>query len=211
MDEKPCCAAAAERMTKKLSIEGKPLGIAHLDEIMADVRARHLQGDVEIGEALLKQVKIFNYVPSGVHPAYKIALLEEYKRRETEHPLAVQDAVSGCGCASRKTMIYTCSGGSNVGQLSNEVAKALAMSGKGKFACLAGVGAHSDSFVNNARNAQTVIVIDGCSSRCAAKTLEHAGIGPSISIVITDLGFKKDTGVLETEREDVLKVLNLIE
>jgi hypothetical protein len=48
---------------------------------MSEVRAMELQSDAEIGEALLKKVKVFNYVPSNASSEYERALLEEYHRR----------------------------------------------------------------------------------------------------------------------------------
>jgi hypothetical protein len=45
------------------------------------------------------------------------------------------------------TMILACSGGSNVGQLSNQAAIELTQEGFCKLSCLAGVGAHLSGFV----------------------------------------------------------------
>ncbi len=81
MEDKPCCAEAAARLIKHLVIDGIPIGLARLDEIMSEVRASRLPGDAEIAEALLKNVKIYNYVPSSASSEYKRALLEEYHRR----------------------------------------------------------------------------------------------------------------------------------
>ncbi len=116
-----------------------------------------------------------------------------------------------CGCSSKATMIYACSGGSNVGQTSNEAAKILAARGRGNFACLSGVGAQKESFINNAKKANTIVVIDGCGSKCALKTLERAGIDGSLCLVLTDLGMIKDTSVLDTKKEDVEKVVTRVE
>ncbi len=82
MEEKPCCAEAAARMTKHLTIGGSTVGLAKLDEVMSEVRKMELPGDSEIGEALLKKIKIFNYVPSSAGSEYKRGLLEDYHRRD---------------------------------------------------------------------------------------------------------------------------------
>ena len=60
------------------------------------------------------------------------------------------------------TMILACSGGSNVGQLSNQAAIELTQEGFGKLSCLAGVGAHLSGFVQSARDITELVVIDGC-------------------------------------------------
>ncbi|MFA5311873.1 MAG: MTH895/ArsE family thioredoxin-like protein, partial [Methanomassiliicoccales archaeon] len=78
-----------------------------------------------------------------------------------------------CGCETTGTMLFPCSGGSNVGQISNDVAKMLISEGIGKFSCLAGIGAHSENFIKAAKKAQKVVAIDGCGSKCALKTLQH--------------------------------------
>ena len=81
MGDKPCCAEAAARRIRHLVIDGSPIGVARLDDIMSEVRGMSLPGDEEIAEALLKKVKIFNYVPSSASSEYKQALLEEYRRK----------------------------------------------------------------------------------------------------------------------------------
>jgi hypothetical protein len=81
MEEKPCCPEAAARRTKKLMISGSPVGLARLDEVMDEVKKLGLLGDSEIGDELLKKIKIFNYVPSSASLEYIRALLEEYHRR----------------------------------------------------------------------------------------------------------------------------------
>jgi len=81
MEDKPCCAEAAARKIKQLMIKGSPIGLSQLEEVMSEVRAMGLQSDAEIGEALLKKVKVFNYVPSSASSEYETALLEEYHRR----------------------------------------------------------------------------------------------------------------------------------
>ncbi len=81
MDEKPCCTAAAARKMKQLTIGGHSVGIDRLDDIISEVEAMRLKDDAQIGEAILKRVKIFNYIPSSAVPEYIRALLEEYKRR----------------------------------------------------------------------------------------------------------------------------------
>jgi hypothetical protein len=82
MEDKPCCAAAAARKIRKLVIGGREIGIAQLDEIVAKVGSMGLEGEAT-GIALLKEVKIFNYVPRDQEEIYKLAMLDEYCRRES--------------------------------------------------------------------------------------------------------------------------------
>ncbi len=52
-----------------------------------------------------------------------------------------------CCTPGGNIMILACSGGSNVGQLSNQAAVELTREGYGKMFCLAGIGAHLTGFV----------------------------------------------------------------
>jgi uncharacterized metal-binding protein len=94
-------------------------------------------------------------------------------------------------CSARKTLIFACSGGSNVGQITNEAAKKLDQEGLGSFYCLAGLGARLDGFIANAQGADEVIAIDGCPVACARKILEAAEVPISTYVVATELGIEK--------------------
>ncbi|MDW5564338.1 MAG: hypothetical protein SA339_14080 [Methanomassiliicoccus sp.] len=83
VDDKPCCAAAAARKIKKIMIRDQETGIAQLDEIIAKIRAMNLD-DAEIGRALLKEVKIFNFVPRSQEKDYELAMVKEYDRRKND-------------------------------------------------------------------------------------------------------------------------------
>ena len=94
-------------------------------------------------------------------------------------------------CAAKKVLIFPCSGGSNVGQITNEAAKKLDQEGVGSFYCLAGIGARLDGFITNAQGADEVIALDGCSVGCAKKALEASEVPISTYVVATELGIEK--------------------
>jgi hypothetical protein len=81
MEDKPCCAEAAARKIKHLMVGGSPVGVSRLDEVMSEINTMGLESDAEIGEALLKKIRVFNYVPLNASSEYSKALLEEYHRR----------------------------------------------------------------------------------------------------------------------------------
>jgi uncharacterized metal-binding protein len=93
--------------------------------------------------------------------------------------------------AFERIIVLPCSGSSNCGQIANNVAVKLTEKGIGKMACLAGIGAHIEKMVESAKSANRVVVIDGCSTSCASKVIEHIGIPLTNHICITDLGIKK--------------------
>jgi len=79
-DNKPCCAADALRRIRQIPINGIPTGITMLDECIAEVKTQDLKSESEIQGALLKRVKVYNYIPPNVEKEYTRALFEEYKK-----------------------------------------------------------------------------------------------------------------------------------
>lgn len=76
----PCCAADALRRIRQIKINGIITGITMLDESIAAVKEQNLGRDSAICEALMKKIRIYNYVPNGVEEAYAMAIMEEYKK-----------------------------------------------------------------------------------------------------------------------------------
>jgi hypothetical protein len=79
-DNKPCCAADALRHIRQIPINGISTGITMLDECIAEVKTQDLKSEPEIRDALLKRVKVYNYIPRNVEDEYARALFEEYKK-----------------------------------------------------------------------------------------------------------------------------------
>jgi hypothetical protein len=80
-DAKPCCAAAAARMVKKLALPHGEVGIVNLENILKEVADLKLVDNEAIKKELLKRVKIYNYVAPSAEADYSKALLKEYKRQ----------------------------------------------------------------------------------------------------------------------------------
>ena len=101
--------------------------------------------------------------------------------------------MSSCCSVQDQVLILACSGGSNVGQLSNQAAVELNRCGLGLLKCSVGVAAGIEGLVNGARQAPHVIVIDGCDVGCAKAGLAaQAGREPDTYVVVTDLGIGKN-------------------
>jgi hypothetical protein len=79
-ENKPCCAADALRRIRQIPVNGINTGITMLDESITAVKEQNLHSDTEIRDALMKKVKIYNYVPKGVEDEYARAIMEEYKK-----------------------------------------------------------------------------------------------------------------------------------
>lgn len=117
-----------------------------------------------------------------------------------------------CCDSNNQIMILACSGGSNVGQLSNQAAVELTQEKFGKMFCLAGIGGHLGGFVQSAKDVPTLIGIDGCPVGCVKAILEHAQIPLKNHVVITELGIEKnkDLNLKSSEIADVKKAVKEI-
>ena len=105
-------------------------------------------------------------------------------------------------CGKGDVLLFACSGGSNVGQISNDAAKALDQLGQGSFFCLIGVGAQLPNFVERIKkDGTTVVAIDGCGVACAKKALENVGATADAYVVVTDLGIEKGHHFNHTQEE----------
>ena len=96
-----------------------------------------------------------------------------------------------CECGSTPVLIFACSGGSDVGELSDRAARALGKEICGKMYCLAGIGGDVSGIVESTKSADDILVIDGCALHCAKKTLERAGFNQFEHVDITAYGFVK--------------------
>lgn len=110
-----------------------------------------------------------------------------------------------CASAGSNIMMLACSGGSNVGQLSNRAAVELTQEGFGKMFCLAGIGGGISGFVQSAKDAPVVVAIDGCPIGCAKKILANNGIENAKVLLLTELGIEKNKN-LDPVPEELEKV-----
>lgn len=113
------------------------------------------------------------------------------------------------GGSGGSVMILACSGGSNVGQLSNQAAIELTQEGFGKMFCLAGIGGHLSGFVQSAKDVPAMVAIDGCAVGCAKAILEHAEVPLKAYLVLTDLDIEKNKD-FNLKREEIDKVKSAV-
>ena len=97
-----------------------------------------------------------------------------------------------CCCSVDTAVTLACSGGSNVGQITNEVAKRLWSEGLANFFCLAGVGGRVSGMVASVKGSDKVLVLDGCPVGCAKKCMEGTGLTDYEYLVVTELGVAKE-------------------
>jgi len=98
-------------------------------------------------------------------------------------------------------MIYACSGGANVAEVSDRAARKLMEQSCGTMFCLAGLGAGIEGMVQKAKDADMNLVIDGCDMDCARKIFDRAGVENYRQMRVTDLGIEKKKGVRATDEQ----------
>lgn len=115
---------------------------------------------------------------------------------------------SDCCSGGKTKVVLACSGASNVGQMTNELAKRLHTDGAAKFFCLAGVGGHVSGMVASVAGADKVLVLDGCPVGCAKRAMEAAGTTGYSYTVVTELGVEKEH-VFQWDKGQFDKVLDV--
>jgi len=114
-----------------------------------------------------------------------------------------------CCVPSGNIMILACSGGSNVGQLSNQAAVELTQEGFGKMFCLAGIGGQLSGFVQSAKDVPEMVVIDGCSVGCAKACLDQVEVPVANYLVLTDLEIEKNKD-FNLKRDEIDRVKHAV-
>ena len=110
-----------------------------------------------------------------------------------------------CCQSGNDVMILACSGGSNVGQLSNQAAVELTQEGFGKMFCLAGIGGQLSGFVQSAKDVPVMVAVDGCQVGCAKAILEQAQVPMTNYLVLTNEGIEKNKD-FNLQRSDIEQV-----
>lgn len=109
--------------------------------------------------------------------------------------------------SNAKKIVLACSGGSDLGELSDKVARKLRDTGVYNMKCLAMVGANNKELIETIQTTAT-LVIDGCSLDCGKRIMEEAWISNYQYVRLTDLGFVKGKTPVTIEAID--KVYNQI-
>ncbi|WP_459201747.1 putative zinc-binding protein [Methanococcus sp. CF] len=91
----------------------------------------------------------------------------------------------------KKRIIFSCSGASNVGELSNAAAVELTKEGFGNKVCTASLAIKTPAIMEKVKDADEIVVIDGCPVSCAKRIADNAGAKVDQYVIITELGIKK--------------------
>jgi uncharacterized metal-binding protein len=90
----------------------------------------------------------------------------------------------------KEKIVLACSGGSDLGEITDKVARKLRNSKVYSMKCLAMVAANNKDLIEKLKTTET-IVIDGCPIDCGKKIMEEAWLTDYQYIRLTDLGLVK--------------------
>jgi len=96
-----------------------------------------------------------------------------------------------CTCSETSVLLFSCSGAADTAEIGDRAVRAVHRAGEAKMYCLAGIAGKVESIEVNTRGAGQLVVVDGCDSDCARKTMEAAGFAGFLHIRVTDLGMEK--------------------
>lgn len=109
--------------------------------------------------------------------------------------------------------IVCCSGASNTGKFSDEVARKVMGNGNAKMLCLARFSIDKPFAMKTKDEIGKLLVLDGCPINCAEKTMKENGIEDYTHINITDFGIVKGQTPFSAEKaneivEHIIKLTN---
>lgn len=109
-----------------------------------------------------------------------------------------------CSCGAGNKVVLSCSGASDVGAISDQVARALAVAGHRKMGCMAKIGAGIEKAIEEFKT-KDILVIDGCPVACGRKALDRNNFENYKHMIVTNQGLIK--GKSPANDDNVQKVL----
>jgi uncharacterized metal-binding protein len=105
-------------------------------------------------------------------------------------------------------VLITCSGLSNTGRLTTQVATILISRHPTDFTWIK-ASTEPENISKAAIDADLIVIIEGCSDRCASKKITDLGIKGDFFLVATELGIEKN-GMADVQWNDVEKMLGAV-
>ena len=103
----------------------------------------------------------------------------------------------------------TCSGISNTGKLTTQAAVALMQKQPGRYQWTH-IKKCAASLEEEVRNAERVVVIEGCHDCCASKKLAGTTVSPHCHVIATDLGIEKN-GMADVQYNEIERVVAAVQ
>ena len=107
--------------------------------------------------------------------------------------------------AENLNIILACGGAANVGLIGYLAAVELTKEGKARMCCITPVGAKMPFYVDIAKRAKKLIVINGCQNQCAKKVVEQAGVKIDHNFIVAEMIKKIPTFDIKDEDIKLVK------
>ena len=104
-----------------------------------------------------------------------------------------------CACEGKPTLVFCCSGASDVGEIVDRACRKLKAEGTASMYCLAGIGGRVSGIMKTTEAAGRVLAVDGCPLDCARKCLEEAGFKAFLHFRAADVGLVKGKSPVNAE------------
>ncbi|MBN2519734.1 MAG: putative zinc-binding protein [Bacteroidales bacterium] len=95
-----------------------------------------------------------------------------------------------CGCGVEGYIVLACSGASDLGYISDQVARKLSRNKVRKMNCLTVAATGTEEKIEEFKKSN-ILVIDGCSEDCGKKIMAMRGITDYSYLRLTDMGYEK--------------------
>lgn len=105
---------------------------------------------------------------------------------------------------SSYTLLFSCSGASDVGAIADQAARKLTREKAGVMYCTAAVAAGVHTALERSAGACKVVAIDGCNQACARKILEQAGVAGCDQVELGALGLVKGESPINEENVELV-------
>ena len=105
-----------------------------------------------------------------------------------------------CECNGGPDLMFCCSGAADTAEIADQAVRTLHRAKEAKMFCLAGIAGGVEHIVVNTQAANRMLVVDGCDSDCAKKTMEKNGFPEFTHFRVTDLGWEKGKTPVTEER-----------
>jgi uncharacterized metal-binding protein len=105
-----------------------------------------------------------------------------------------------CTCNGGLDLMFCCSGAADTAEIADLAVRELHKAKDANMSCLAGIAGDVELIVATSRAASRMLVVDGCDSDCAKKTMQRNGFNDYVHFRVTDLGWEKGKTPATAER-----------
>jgi uncharacterized metal-binding protein len=118
----------------------------------------------------------------------------------------MDNSKDSCMCSSSDKIVLACSGASDIGHITDLVARKLGKNKIRKMNCLAVIGADIEKSIESFKG-KNILVIDGCPIDCGKRIMDKNGFANYHYMRVTDIGYKKgETHVTEEVINSVYEI-----